>query len=231
MNVKRFSFVCTLAVVLLAGCEVPVPFGGAVPTPFPGNTPVLVWHREGGIAGFCDDLTVTADGSYSVARCMAQSASERTGRLDEEQLRQLNDWVSTFQSFETSEGEHDTFPDAMIVKFTFSGAGTAQAGPADIIEINNFASVLVAWPGGDRPEAVAQARQSLALILDIPVDEVIVVSFEFVEWPDSCLDLANSDEMCAQVITPGYRVLLQAHGSSYEMHTDETGTNLRRVLY
>lgn len=235
MNLKRFSFVCILAVILLAGCEVPAFSGDAnvtpLPTPalFPDDTPVLVWHREGGIAGFCDDLTVRAGGSYSVANCMAQPGSERTGRLDADQLRQLTLWVMTFQSFETSEGEHDTFPDAMIVRATFKGTGTAQAGPDDIAAIHNFASLLVAGSGGNRPEAVARARDFLAAELNIAVEEVIVVSFEFVEWPDSCLGAAGLDEMCAQVITPGYRVLLQAGGSSYELHTDETGASVRRV--
>jgi hypothetical protein len=240
MNLKRFSLVCILTVVFLAGCavggEVPAPSGDAtatlLPTPalFPDDTPVLVWHREGGIAGFCDDLTVRAGGSYSVANCMAQPGSERTGQLDAGQLRQLTLWVMTFQSFETSEGEHDTFPDAMIVRFAFKGTGTAQAGPDDIAAINNFASLLVAGSaGGDYPEAVARARDFLAADLNIPVGDVSIVSFEFVEWPDSCLGLAGLDEMCAQVITPGYRVLLQAGGSSYELHTDETGTSIRRA--
>src|SRR5688572_10655920 len=232
MNLKRFSFVYMLVVVFLAGCASSA--GETVsplPTPalFPDDTPVLVWHREGGIAGFCDDLTVRAGGSYSVANCMAQPGSERTGQLDADQLRQLTLWVMTFQSFETSEGEHDTFPDAMIVRTTFKGTGTAQASPDDIAAINNFASLLVAGSGGNRPEAVARARDFLAAELNIAAEEVIVVSFEFVEWPDSCLGAAAPDEMCAQVITPGYRVMLQAGGSQYELHTDETGTSIRQM--
>ena len=45
-------------------------------------------------------------------------------------------------------------------------------------------------------------------------------SVEFVEWPDACLGIAQRDVACAEVITPGYRIILEANGATYEYHTD-----------
>jgi hypothetical protein len=48
-----------------------------------------------------------------------------------------------------------------------------------------------------------------------------------VDWPDSCLGVYRTDEPCAEVITPGFRVLLSAQGHLYEFHTDFNGDNIR----
>ena len=63
--------------------------------------------------------------------------------------------------------------------------------------------------------------------LNIPESQVQVASFEQTEWPDSCLGLAAPGEMCLQVITPGWLILLDANGRQYEIHTDETGDRVR----
>jgi hypothetical protein len=57
---------------------------------------------------------------------------------------------------------------------------------------------------------------------------------DYVEWPTSCLGIEQSEQLCLQVITPGYRVFLQnpsplTVGPQYlEYHTDLSG---RVVLY
>lgn len=81
--------------------------------------------------------------------------------------------------------------------------------------------------GGDPPYAAFAAEQKLAEELSIPVEEIVLVSYERVEWADACLEFAEADEMCAQVITPGWRVVLEAGGQQYEFHTDLQGENLR----
>lgn len=61
----------------------------------------------------------------------------------------------------------------------------------------------------------------------LPVDELEVIYVEPIEWPDPCLGLAEEDEACAQVITPGWRVTVQAGEETYVVHTNEDGTTLR----
>ncbi len=75
--------------------------------------------------------------------------------------------------------------------------------------------------------APMQARAALAAQLGIAPETVEVVAVEPVEWPDACLGLPQADEMCAQVITPGYRVVLQAAGQRFTAHTDQTGGRVR----
>lgn len=69
----------------------------------------------------------------------------------------------------------------------------------------------------------------LARQLGIDSSEVTVVGSEAVEWPDSCLGAAMEDEMCAEVITPGYRITLAAGGETYTYHTDQNGSWYRLV--
>ena len=80
-------------------------------------------------------------------------------------------------------------------------------------------SPLPTPPGGP----LAAATTYLAAQLDIPSDEVTVLSFEAVEWPDASLGCPEPGIMYAQVVSPGYRFLLQAGGTEYEVHTDVTG--------
>ena len=79
------------------------------------------------------------------------------------------------------------------------------------------------------PQSAASAVQTLADQLNVQPDAVEVVNIEAVDWPDSCLGVSNPGEMCAQVITPGYRIQLKAGGQTYEVHTDQSGKSVRVV--
>jgi hypothetical protein len=83
-------------------------------------------------------------------------------------------------------------------------------------------------PQPDPPFAVVAAEQALAGELGLTVDEINYESFSREDWPDACLGLAETDEMCAQVITPGWRVVLSAEGQEYVYRTDESGGVVRR---
>lgn len=79
-------------------------------------------------------------------------------------------------------------------------------------------------PGGRDPEAmlVERARQALAARLGLAPDEVTVSSVEAVTWPDSALGCPAPDMMYLQVLTPGYRIVLEAGGTEYTYHTSRT---------
>ena len=69
----------------------------------------------------------------------------------------------------------------------------------------------------DIPDAVLQAQSLLAEQLEVPVEEVVVVSMEEVEWTDSCFGLGGPDEICAAVITPGWLIIFDVDGERYEV--------------
>jgi len=53
-----------------------------------------------------------------------------------------------------------------------------------------------------------------------------VVEVEPTDWPDACLGVHVAGRVCAQRVTPGYRILLEYNDSEYEFHTDELGMNV-----
>lgn len=65
------------------------------------------------------------------------------------------------------------------------------------------------------------ARQDLAQQLGMAADAITVVSVEAVDWPDASLGCPSEGMMYAQVITPGYRVVLETDGKTYEYHTGD----------
>ncbi len=73
------------------------------------------------------------------------------------------------------------------------------------------------------PGAALSARQVLATRLALRMDEVIITSVQPQEWPDACLGLAEPGQMCAQMITPGYLVILKVNDEQYEYRTDRDG--------
>ena len=77
----------------------------------------------------------------------------------------------------------------------------------------------------DACEAAATnlALDYLSARLDVKVEAIAVVSAEFVQWPDSCLGVTSDGVFCAEVITPGFRIILEHAGVQYEYHTDTAG--------
>ncbi len=61
----------------------------------------------------------------------------------------------------------------------------------------------------------------------LPQDKIEILSIEEVEWPNTCLGCAGPDTFCAQVITPGYRIVLRIGDALREAHTDATGRTIR----
>lgn len=71
--------------------------------------------------------------------------------------------------------------------------------------------------------AVEAARAFLAEYLGIGVEQVGLVYVEPAEWPDTSLGCPEPGRVYAQVITPGYCVVLQVRNQQYELHTDRSG--------
>lgn len=77
------------------------------------------------------------------------------------------------------------------------------------------------------PEAVSNVKIMVSQNTNTEIGKVIVLTAFEKEWPDACLGLAKSGEMCAQVITPGYEVTVEASGKTYIYRTNSDGTVLR----
>jgi hypothetical protein len=77
---------------------------------------------------------------------------------------------------------------------------------------------------GEVPQQVlALFRDDLAQRASVKPETITVVSTTEQQWPDAALGCPKPGEMYAQIIVPGYRVVLQAGGEKYAYHSDQRG--------
>ena len=73
----------------------------------------------------------------------------------------------------------------------------------------------------DEHQIISKARRDLAQRLGLIEREITEVGVEQTDFPDAALGAPVADEMSAQVITPGWRIHLQAGGDIYEYRATE----------
>jgi hypothetical protein len=74
--------------------------------------------------------------------------------------------------------------------------------------------------------AVQNARRDLAKRLNIDPADVKERSVEDSDFPDMSLGAAEEGEMSGQMITPGWRIRLEAKGQTYEYRADKNQVRL-----
>ena len=67
---------------------------------------------------------------------------------------------------------------------------------------------------------IEMIKTDLANRQAVAVEEIILLETMAVEWSDSSLDCPQPGMDYLQVITPGYRIVLQVNDQSYEYHTN-----------
>jgi hypothetical protein len=87
-------------------------------------------------------------------------------------------------------------------------------------------------PAGGAADAASQplvdrASQDLAQQLSLKAEDITLVGVEEVEWRNSSLGCPRPGMNYLQVITPGYRITLEAQGKRYEYHTDQSSRVVR----
>ena len=86
-------------------------------------------------------------------------------------------------------------------------------------------------PPDDPTDVLYEVEQAAMMELSnetgISVEEMVVVEAVSAEWPDACLGLPEPDEQCAEVITPGWEITIEAAGEYYVVRTDEVGDEIR----
>lgn len=106
---------------------------------------------------------------------------------------------------------------------TQAGMSTAfrwQASAKDWELITQEDDQWVVW----EPQAVAEARHDLMRRLGVVEADLEVRQVERVSWPDACLGAPQHDEVCAQVVTEGFRIELAAGAKTYRYHADLEST-------
>ena len=70
------------------------------------------------------------------------------------------------------------------------------------------------------------ALTHLSMTLGLPADQITLISTESVTWPDGCLGVQKMGVMCTQALVEGYRIIFEAGGKEYEVHTNATGSSV-----
>ena len=87
----------------------------------------------------------------------------------------------------------------------------------NMVDCENGVPAASGAPGVDA--LVEKAKQDLAGRLSLPVAGISLVESASVTWPDSSIGCPAPDMMYAQILTPGYRIILSAGDKHYEYHT------------
>lgn len=103
----------------------------------------ITWRREGGIAGFCDVVTVSIPGPATVASCASDPPEVREEvELTAEQTSRLQALIDRLDSFDREQSDPAT-ADAMTITVVFLGRGTARPSEADVAAIEELANELL----------------------------------------------------------------------------------------
>lgn len=91
---------------------------------------VLTWHREDGIAGFCDELAIFATGEARASWCKPQAVISPSIPLTPDEQAQLDEWLSAYGTVSVTMKDPAT-ADAMTLTLTLSGNSSEQPTEAE----------------------------------------------------------------------------------------------------
>jgi len=97
-------------------------------------TLALVWKREGGIAGFCDSMSVFLSGEVYATSCKGQPDGKMgtfSTLLTVEKRDQFDAWVTEFGQAELDASDPEGVTDRMVVTLNFFGLSDAKPAAAD----------------------------------------------------------------------------------------------------
>ena len=105
----------------------------------------LTWHREGGIAGFCDDLLVYRSGEVVAYECGTENVAQDSlaAALSPEDAAKFNEWLAQFGPVSVIQDD-GAVADSMLVTLNLTGIGAAQATEADQAAMVEWAQNLYA---------------------------------------------------------------------------------------
>ncbi|MFQ5340050.1 MAG: hypothetical protein ACE5F6_00735 [Anaerolineae bacterium] len=207
--------VVALLLIIVVGCAAP-PAPGAQPGQTPGVHPAET--PSSGVLAEAEEM-------IQVARASLMAQLKQTDEAFELVDVQPAEWPTAAMGCPQ--------PDQMYAQVTTAGYVVRLKTDRDVYEVHVSKSgqvvfcgsgeesrVMMKVPAAAEP-AVMAAKRDLASRIDVGVEEVGVKDFEVVEWRDSSLGCPEPGRMYLQVITPGYRVVLQTGGQSYEYHTNQ----------
>jgi hypothetical protein len=78
------------------------------------------------------------------------------------------------------------------------------------------------------PDVALNIQNKISETLGVSLDSIQLENIEKMEWPNSCLGLPEGNEVCAEVITPGWLLTFKINNQQYQYRVDSTGTIVRQ---
>ena len=117
----------------------------------------------------------------------------------------------------------------LLLAATLASCG-APAQPPEVTNIPEPAATIAPTVGSLLvPEEIQPALAGILETLGGNPSDYLIKSVEEVEWPDACLGISKGGVACAQVITPGYRILLDSPQGEVEIRMDRSGGNFKVI--
>jgi len=152
MRSSRLFAALALLIVVAAGCnraDEVSPTSTATIAPSPGDTAtpdpervVLEWTRTGGVAGFCDGMTVTANHQATLGTCEDPGANLVTIFLPVDWIDRLERWRDLVASFDRTWEDPPNQSDRMTITLRLQGRGTTAPSEEEQQQIALFAAEL-----------------------------------------------------------------------------------------
>lgn len=73
---------------------------------------------------------------------------------------------------------------------------------------------------------IEKAKEDLVQRSSIPITQINLVEAREVVWPDASLGCPRPEMAYAQVLTPGYLILLKAGDTTFEFHASKRGAQV-----
>lgn len=106
-------------------------------------TQALTWKREGGIAGFCDNMTVFLSGEVYTTTCKGDNRMGTFATLlSKEERDRFTAWVKEFGQAELDASDPEGVADRMVVTLSFNGNGSGSLVPVGEEALFQWAQML-----------------------------------------------------------------------------------------
>ena len=99
---------------------------------------------------------------------------------------------------------------------TATPASSVQPPPQGVVAPAQLMLSLASIADPQMRRVASLAAAHLAGRLGLWAEDIQVISVDAKTWPDSCLGIPREPVLCEQVLTPGYRILLDAEDEVYE---------------
>lgn len=110
-----------------------------------------------------------------------------------------------------------------VLLITACAPAAATEAPSEMTEPSEDNIPDMETLGAAEQAAIEQLAESLGL----EATEIIFLSSEETEFSDACLDVAIEGILCAQTVTPGRLITLEANGLQYAYHASDDGSQVR----